>query len=120
MEFYLKKNSTLPLLKLQVVKDGRSDYQSLMDLIEVSSIFFSMTDTETGIPKITSRPGGFVNKTFLNPNTEPEYYIYYQFKNKETNKPGRYQGQFLLVNDEGELIVPIRELLYININESIS
>ena len=106
MEFYLKKNSTLPLLKLQVVKDGRSDYQSLMDLIEVSSIFFSMTDTETGIPKITSRPGGFVNKTFLNPNTEPEYYIYYQFTNKDTNRVGRYEGQFMLRTSDGVLILP--------------
>jgi len=118
MEFYLKKNSTLPLLKLQVVKDGRSDYQSLMNLIEVSSIFFSMTDTETGIPKITSRPGGFVNKTFLNPNTEPEYYIYYQFTNKDTNRVGRYEGQFMLRTPDGVLILPIREKLYINIQES--
>ncbi len=26
MEFFIKKNATLPILKLQVVKDGRSDY----------------------------------------------------------------------------------------------
>ncbi len=37
MEFLIKKNATLPLLKLQVVKDGRSDYNNFMKLIEVSS-----------------------------------------------------------------------------------
>ena len=83
MEFIIKKNSTLPLLKLQIVKDGRSDYNNFMKLIEVSSIFFSMTDIESGIPKISSRPAGFVEKTFDEPNAEPEYYIYYQFTFKQ-------------------------------------
>ena len=35
MEFTLKKNSTLPILKLQVQKDGRSDYNSFMKTIEL-------------------------------------------------------------------------------------
>jgi len=118
MEFYIKKNATLPLLKLQVVKDGRSDYNKFMDLIEVSSLFFSMIDIETGIPKITSRPAGFVEKTFIDPNAEPEYYIYYQFTNRDTNKVGRFEGQFMLRSSDGNLILPIREKLYINIQES--
>jgi hypothetical protein len=46
MEFFIKKNATLPLLKLQVVKDGRSDYNNFMKLIEVASLYFSMVDTE--------------------------------------------------------------------------
>ena len=75
MNFYIKKNATLPLLKLQVVKDGRSDYNKFMDLIEVSSLFFSMIDIETGIPKITSRPAGFVEKTFIDPNAEPRHTV---------------------------------------------
>lgn len=118
MEFFIKKNATLPILKMQVVKDGRSDYNKMMNLIEESAIFFSMVDTETGIPKIISRPAGFVNKVFVNPDQGPEYYIYYQFTNKDTKKTGRYEGQFLLKNDEGVLILPIREKLYINIQES--
>lgn len=118
MNFDIKKNATLPLLKIQVVRDGRSDYNKLMDLIEVSALFFSMVDIETGIPKITSRPAGFVEKTFLDPNAESEYYIYYQFTNRDTSKVGRYEGQFLIKSDDGNLIVPIREKLYINVQES--
>jgi hypothetical protein len=118
MEFFIKKNSTLPLLKLQVVKDGRSDYQSFMKLMEISSMFFSMVDIATGIPKITSRPAGFVEKTFIDPNAEPEYYLYYQFTNRDTNTVGRYEGQFMLRSDDGVLILPIREKLYINVQES--
>lgn len=118
MDFFLKKNATLPILKLSVVKDGRSDYKKFMDLVEVSSLFFSMVDVETGIPKITSKPAGFVEKTFIEPNSEPEYYIYYQFTSKDTNKVGRYEGQFLLKTPDGNLILPIREKLYINVQES--
>ena len=118
MEFFIKKNATLPLLKMQIVKDGRSDYQSFMDLIETSTIVFSMVNTETGIAKITSKSAGFVSKTFNNPNTPTEYYIYYQFTKKDTNKVGRYEAQFLLKNEQGDLIVPIREPLFINVQDS--
>jgi hypothetical protein len=118
MEFFIKKNATLPVLKLQVVKDGRSDYNRMMDLIEESSIFFSMVDIETGIPKLVTRPAGFVNKIMLDPNAGPEYYVYYQFSNKDTNRVGRYEGQFLLKTNEGNLILPIREKLYITIQDS--
>jgi hypothetical protein len=118
MEFYIKKNATLPVLKMQVVKDGRSDYNKMMEMIEESSIFFSMVDTETGIPRIVTRPAGFVEKTLMDPNAEYEYYVYYQFTSNDTRKVGRYEGQFLLRNSDGTLILPIREKLYINVQES--
>ena len=118
MEFFIKKNATLPLLKLQVVKNGRLDYDNFMSLIEESALFFSMIDVETGVPKITSRPAGFVEKTNVDPNADPEYYLYYQFQNRDTNRVGRYEGQFMLRSSDGVLILPIREKLYINVQES--
>ena len=118
MEFFIKKNATLPILKMQIVKDGRSDYHKFMDLIESSSIIFTMVDVGTGIPKITSKSAGFVSKTFIDPNTPTEYYIYFKFNKKDTNKVGRYEGQFMLKNEQGDLIVPIRERLFINVQES--
>jgi len=75
MDWFIKKNATLPLLKLAIIKDGRSDYNNFMELLETSTIFFSMVNTENGIPRITSRPAGFVEKIFDDPNAEPEYYI---------------------------------------------
>lgn len=118
MEFFIKKNATLPLLKMQVVKDGRSDYNKMMSLIEESAIFFSMVDIDTGVPKIITRPAGFVAKEMLDPNAEPEFYVYYQFTGNDTKKVGRYEGQFLFRNDDGVLILPLRDKLYINIQES--
>jgi hypothetical protein len=118
MDFFIRKNATLPILKLAVIKDGRSDYNEFMDLIETSALFFSMVDIETGVPKISTRPAGFVEKVNLDPNAEVEYYIYYQFTNRDTNRVGRYEGQFLLRTDSGNLILPIQEKLFINIQDS--
>ena len=118
MEFFIKKNATLPLLKLQVVKNGRLDYNNFMSLIEQSSLFFSMIDIETGVPKISSRPAGFVEKVNVDPNADDEYYLYYQFQNRDTNKVGRYEGQFMLRSTDGVIILPIREKLFINVQES--
>lgn len=118
MEFWIKQRATLPILKMQVVQDGRADYSRFMQEIITSSIFFSMIDTKTGIPKIATKPGGIVQKTGLDPNAPMEYYIYYQFSNKDTNKCGRFEAQFLLKNDDGTLVLPLREQLFINIQES--
>ena len=117
MEFYIKKNANLPVLKMQVVKDGRSSYLQFMESLEISTIYFTMIDIETGIPKIVSAPCEIVN-LILPDGATPEYYIYYKFTSRDTNTPGRYQGQFLIKNDEGNLILPIREELYINVQES--
>jgi hypothetical protein len=117
MEFYIKKNATLPVLKMQVVKDGRAGYQQLMEDLAVSTIYFSMIEVESGIPKIISAPCSIV-PLILPEGATPEYYIYFQFTARDTNTPGRYQGQFLIKNDEGNLILPIREDLYVNIQES--
>lgn len=117
MEFFIKKNATLPVLKMQVVKDGRSGYLEIMEDLEVSSIYFSMVDTSTGIAKIVSAPCSIVSLDLPEGST-PEYYIYFQFSARDTNQVGRYQGQFLLKNDEGNLILPLREELYVNVQDS--
>jgi len=117
MEFFIKQNANLPVLKMQVVKDGRAGYLELMQDLEVSTIFFTMIDVETEIPKIVSAPCEIVS-LILPLGATPEYYIYYKFTGRDTNKPGRYVGQFLIKNDEGNLILPIREELYINVQPS--
>jgi len=117
MEWFIKKGATLPVLKMQVVKDGRAGYLQLNEDLEVSTIFFSMVDVETGIPKIVSAPC-YIVPLILPEGATPEYYIYFQFTERDTNTPGRYLGQFLIKNDEGNLILPIREELYINVQES--
>jgi hypothetical protein len=117
MEFFIKKNANLPVLKMQVVKDGRAGYLELMESLEVSSIYFSMVNTSNGIPKIVSAPA-YIVPLILSDGAPTEYYVYFKFTERDTNTVGRYQGQFLIKNDEGNLILPIREDLYINVQDS--
>ena len=117
MEWFIKKGATLPVLKMMVVRDGRAGYQQLMQDLEVSTIFFTMIEEGTGIPKIVSAPAEIVS-LILPEGSPTEYYIYFKFTERDTNTPGRYIGQFLIKNDEGDLILPIREELYINIQDS--
>jgi hypothetical protein len=118
MEFTIGQNSSLPILKLQVVKDGIENYNSMMEFIERSSIFFTMVNTENGIPKVYTKSAGFVEKLEMNPNAAPEYYVYYRFTPQDTSRVGRYEGQFMFINETGTLVLPIREKLFINVTES--
>ena len=40
MEFFIKKNATPPVLKINVYKDGRSDYDRTMRFLNETDIFF--------------------------------------------------------------------------------
>ena len=54
-------------------------------------------------------------KLRINPDSNREYYIYYKWDSRDTAKKGRYVGEFSIILENGELISPIREKLYINI-----
>ena len=117
MEFFIKKNATLPVLKINVIKDGRSDYNRSMRFLEDTDVFFSMIDSETNVPRISTRPAGFMQKQ-LNTSAETQYYVYYQFTPFDTKKVGRYKGQFLFRNETGILILPLSEDIFINVTDS--
>lgn len=118
MEFFIRKNATLPVLKINAIKDGRSDYNRSMRFLEDTEIFFSMVDTETNIPRITSRPAGLMKKVPLNVGDEDQFFVYYQFTPFDTKKVARYKGQFLFRNETGILLLPLSEEIYINVTES--
>jgi len=116
MEFYIKKDSVNPILLLDIVNDGRSEsYKNLNSILDNSTIRFSMKRESDGIQKIFMNNSHITDKIQKNPDAPKEYYIYYKWDEKDTNQKGRYVGEFSILTEEGELIVPIREKLYINI-----
>ena len=116
MEFFIKQNSNLPILKMDVVKDGRTDVdKNFYSVLDNATLRFSMKIDENGMQKIFMKDAFIVEKTKTNPDSDKEYYIYYKWENKDTAKKGRYIGEFLIVLENGDLIGPIRENLYINI-----
>jgi hypothetical protein len=119
MEFYIAQNSTLPVLKMELNFNGKSSIEDYNSILENSSIFFSMKSVVDGNAKILNKNGGFTNKIFVEPNAKVEYYLYYKFSLFDTNRIGRYEGEFTLISDEGTLLLPIKERLYINIVENL-
>lgn len=120
MEFFIKKNTTLPLLKVELTKDGVNMFTDFMDDLEKATIFFSMNDVATGTKKIVNQRGYITSKEFVDPDTNTEYYIYYKFRPQDTNRVGRYEGEFFIsIPDKGVLKTPIRETLFINVQDSI-
>ena len=119
MEFFITQNSTLPVIKMEFDFNGKSSIEDFNSILENSTIFFSMKNVENGNQKILNKKGGFTNKTFVEPNAKTEYYLYYKFSLFDTNKIGRYEGEFSLISDEGTLLLPIKEKLYINIVENL-
>ena len=118
MEWFIKKNATLPILKLNIIKDGRSDYNRSMKFLSETDVFFSMVDTETNIPRITTRPAGLMSKLAPSTASTSDYYVYYQFTPFDTKKVGRYKGQFLFRDDTGVLVLPLNDEIYINVTDS--
>tara|TARA_R110000796_G_scaffold40062_1_gene99379 strand:- start:8145 stop:8507 length:363 start_codon:yes stop_codon:yes gene_type:complete len=120
MNFYINKGATLPLLKMELINDGRNDYNNFHDKVQNSVITFCMTDTSTGIKRIGGKEGLCFLKEPDSNCTGEEYYIGYQFSTKETRKAGTYVGEFTITFNDGSgtLIVPIRDELFIHILEN--
>jgi hypothetical protein len=114
--FYIKKNSTKPILKLKVVNDGRFDYKKLHEELENSAISFSMYDIINNKFKIFRKQGVLIPVE----DVLDEYYIGYIFNQKETDTPGIYKIEFKIdfFSDNSSLIIPIRDDIYVNIIDS--
>lgn len=119
MEFFINKNSSLPVLKLELIQDGRNDFNKFFEKIQNADIFFSMTDVITGVKRIAKRKASTQLVLPQSDCTGEEYYLTYKFSQKETSVGGRYVGQFeiIFLDGTGTLIVPIREELFINVLE---
>lgn len=111
MEFFIRKNSTLPVLEVNLVKDGRLDFNYINSNLTNSTIYFSMMDVETGVYKIIN------GVCELNQETNS---VYYQFTKKNTLRTGRYLCEFSFGTDQGIINLPLKDKLYVSVNESFS
>jgi hypothetical protein len=118
MEFFINKNSSLPTLKLELINDGRNDYNRFHELVQNANIYFTMTDVVTGVKRIAKKKAG-IQQVIPESCIGEEFYLVYHFSQKETSVAGRYVGQFEIdfLDGSGTLLVPIREELFINVLE---
>jgi hypothetical protein len=117
MEFFINKGATLNLLKLELIKDGRSDFQKFNEKIQNANIYFTMTDVITGVKRIAKKETGIEQVEPESDCIGDEFYLTYQFTERDTAVAGRYIGQFEIdfLDNSGTLIIPIKEELFINI-----
>lgn len=121
MEFFIRQGSTTPILKLQLIDDGKNDMSSFNDQLENAVIRFEMSDSTTNEPFILDAPCYLTTKTELYNQTTTSYYIVYNFNCEQTRSVGKYEGKITIyfrdtnLNSTGTLILPVREKLYINI-----
>ena len=120
MEFFIRKNSTLPIIKVQIVKDGRLGFREFDNLTKDSTITFSMWNEETNVYYIMNKPASVTVKPSTVGSNEVEYFVYYQLSSHETRDIGGYIGEFKVTNSQGEIILPRRKKLFINITDSFS
>ena len=115
MDFFINKGATLPVLKMELIQDGRYDWSSFYNKLQDSTIYFTMSDLETGVKKIGKTVTSAIVKESC--SEYEEYYLSYQFGLRDTNKEGIYVGKFIIEfgDGSGTLIVPIREELRINV-----
>ena len=123
-QFIINQYSTLPTLRMELIYDGRSDFNKFWDAIQDSTITFSMTNIDTNVIKIANAPCYIKRKE--GDGCVTEYVICYDWKARDTKECGTYEGVFTikfngnLIGEsktfpQGELIVPIREKLLITI-----
>lgn len=123
-QFIINQYSTLPTLRMELIYDGRSDFNKFWDAIQDSTITFSMTNVDTNVMKIANAPCYIKRKEGNGCVTE--YVICYDWKERDTKECGTYEGVFTisfhgnLIGEttsypKGDLIVPIREKLLITI-----
>lgn len=113
-EFYINKDSTLPLLKMELINDGRNDFDNFYESIQSgATITFSMINADTETVKIANKEAILLPK---DSDCCEEYYICYRWDTRDTKVKGKYKGKFTITfPDLKKLIVPIQEELIIYI-----
>lgn len=120
--FYLRQNSTLPSLRMDLINDGRHDFHKFHECIQSATIKFTMVNSDTKIAKICNGDG-YIKLRDID-SCDEEYVICYDWKPRDTKECGTYIGTFEITFDEklkndnynypsGILNMPIREQLTI-------
>lgn len=124
-QFVINQHSVLPILRLELINDGRNDYKKFYEAIQNCSITFTMTNIDTKVIKIANADAYLAKRE--GGGCEEQYLICYQWNPRDTKEKGTYEGVFTLhfngtLSNEngnsypkGDLIVPIREKLFIYI-----
>lgn len=118
MDFFIKRRATLPLLRVEIDKDGRNDFHRNQNLSQITNVYVSLIDYYTKQPKFISKPCTVVSEVTSGGTS---YYVDYQFSHFETEEETKYELQFSLINSSGNaIILPLKQKIYASVVESFS
>ena len=122
--FYIKQGAVLPRIQMELIEDGRHDYNKLWECIQGADITFTMINIDTNVTKV-AKAKAYI-KLRENDDCTEQYVICYDWKERDTKEAGSYKGIFdinfsdnikndLYTYPNGLLTTPIREELLITI-----
>jgi len=122
--FFIKKNSTLPILKLPLIQSIREQYDITEEMLANVAVTFSMRDSETGIYRIANTAGDLdISRDRQGSPDEVEYTLTYKFSLSDTKRTGRFEGEFkidFLGDYCGKITLPNNTPIQIFISDSIT
>ena len=123
-QFNIVQNATLPYLEMEVINDGRHNFDKIYIALQAADVTFNMTDNNNGIKKIVNKKCNIV--PIENNGCVEKVKVQYQWCKNDTREKGQFKGYFkvsfkddIVMEDmmfpKGDLIVPIAEELIINV-----
>ena len=120
--FFIKKDSTLPVLKFPLTQHTMEQYDITPDMLENVAVTFSMVEADSGLYRIANVAGNLVvNNNRPDYPDELTYTLTYKFKLSQTRKAGRYLGEFkvdFLGENCGKITLPTQNKINIQISDS--
>ena len=127
-EFFINKNSVNPVLRMELISDGRFDYKKSYiynNAIEDASVTFSMENRENGQLKVSKAKAEIIE--IPTNGCETKHVLQYAWKSRDVKESGSFKGWFEIkfngdIKEDGvqyptgNLIVPIEDELIIYIN----
>ena len=123
-QFNIVQNATLPYLEMEVINDGRHNFDKIYIALQAADVTFNMIDNNNGIKKIVNKKCNIV--PIENNGCVEKVKVQYQWNKNDTKEKGQFKGYFkvtfkdnIVMEDitfpKGDLIVPIAEKLIINV-----
>lgn len=123
-QFNIVQNATLPYLEMEVINDGRHNFDKIYIALQAADVTFNMIDNNNGIKKIVNKKCNIV--PIEDNGCIEKVKVQYQWNKNDTKEKGQFKGYFkvtfkdnIVMKDitfpKGDLIVPIAEELIINV-----
>ena len=123
-QFNIVQNATLPYLEMEVINDGRHNFDKIYIALQAADVTFNMIDNNNGIKRIVNKKCNIV--PIEDNGCVEKVKVQYQWNKNDTKEKGQFKGYFkvtfkdnIVMEDitfpKGDLIVPIAEELIINV-----